>query len=254
MDDVGDSIEAKTMPMVRSGTSTERIVRAVLLSLFVDVFAIAFLRDGYVEYARDNARKLVRSLGLADSTPPNISKNLTAAEGRRLANEFKPGADGVGILPALGAVPLQHGDDAYYFGPGGHLRLRGNAGRIDSVEWFDGVHTEADLSIQRAIGLILTALSFVAAAYLGRVLLTRVQVDERGVGIRGRPPIALEAITALRLTSRSGSAVELEYNLDGRTRMVRLDDYLFKDLRGVVGAICERRGFTNPLDLTTKRG
>ncbi len=53
------------MNNISSGSSAGRVIRAILLAVLVDGFAGAYLWDGYVGYARDNARALTGSLGLS---------------------------------------------------------------------------------------------------------------------------------------------------------------------------------------------
>lgn len=235
------------MEPIRSRTTTERIVRATLLMVLINGFAVAFLWDGYVGYARRNAAELVGSLGLADEASREINPALTSAEAGRLMQDVESGADAAGVAAVLGPPAIEHGDDTYYLGPGGHLRIRWDQGRVARVLWTDGVHTERDLAIQRWFGYVLAVLGVIYIIHFIRVVTTRVSLTDAGLRLGGALRIPFDAMTALRpdRSGRSGRA-ELEYTLDGQKGAVRLDSYVVKELPAIVTAICEQKGFTNP--------
>ena len=58
------------MQAIHSGTTTERLVRAVLLVIMLTGFAAWYLWDGHVGYPRANARALIELLGRQDQPPP----------------------------------------------------------------------------------------------------------------------------------------------------------------------------------------
>ncbi|UCC31192.1 MAG: hypothetical protein JSU86_02730 [Phycisphaerales bacterium] len=236
------------MQPIRSGTTTERIVRTTLLVLLTNGFGIAFLWDGYVGYARDNAEQLVGSLGLEPDPFPAITPEVTSAEAHRVIQDVSPGTAAAAVEALLGGPTLEHGDDMYYVGPGGHLRIRLDRGRVAGVKWIDGIHSESELAHQRWIGYGLGALGVLFLLHFIRVVTTRVTLTDEGLKIRGRPLIPFAAMEALRAGGSGKSRrVELGYSLDGRRGLLRLDEYVVRHLPAIVAAICERKAFTNPL-------
>lgn len=236
------------MQPIRSGTTTERIVRTALLVVLTNGFGIAFLWDGYVGYARDNAEQLMGALGLDRGPFPAITPEVTSAEAQRVIQNISPGTDAVAVEALLGGPTLEHGDDMYYLGPGGHLRIRLDRGRVASVKWIDGIHPESELTHQRWIGYGLGVLGLLFLLHFIHVVTTRVTLTDEGLKIRGRPLIPFAAMDALQ-ADRSGRSgrVELEYSLAGRRSLLMLDQYVVKHLPAIVAAICERKAFTNPL-------
>ena len=246
---------------VRSGTTTERLLRAGLLAVVINGFAVAFLWDGYFGYARQNVESLVNSLGLSIDPLPAIDPKLTAELGRSLVARQ---ADLVGRspndapiskvgdlqagLPALGEPALRNGDDAYYLGPAGHIKTHRRGGRIVSVEWVDGpAHTATDLMYQCWIGYVLGVLGLVSLGQLVRVARTRAVLSDEGLRIRGRPLITLEAMSGIRDKRASGGTLEIEYRDGEAAGTVELDGYIYKDRDAIIEAICEAKGFVNPL-------
>lgn len=234
------------LPMT-SGTTTERIVRTMIPTLLFSGLAGAFLWDGFVGYARDNAEKLVQSLGLESDTAPVINTELTAARGRDLAGQIGAGDDFLSATRELGPPAFESGDDAYYVGPAGHLRVRHRSGRVENAEWVIAAHSESELTWQRGIGYVLSVVGFAMFLQLVRVLTLRVALTEDGLSLRGRPAIPFDAMTALRpVRSGTPGLSDLEYSIAGRTRSIRLDDYVIKEYQAIIEAICERAGLSNP--------
>ncbi len=250
---------------VRSGTTTERLLRAALLAVVINGFAVAFLWDGYFGYARQNVESLVKSLGLsarqagfASDPLPAIDPKLTRELGRSLVGRIpndapSPGAPGV--LPAisrvaetLGEPALLNGDDAYYLGPAGHIKTHRSHGRIVSVEWVDGpAHTATDLDYQCWIGYVLGVLGLVSLGQFIRVSTTRAALSDEGLRIRGKQLITLEAISGIRDKRESGGTVEIEFRDGEAACSVELDGYVYRDRDAIIEAICAAKGFANPL-------
>lgn len=235
------------MQNIVSGTSTERVVRTLLLMLLLDGFTAAYLWDGYVGYAQQNAEEFVRLLGLHSSAAPPINSALTAGEAQRIAQDVKPGGELSAVTSVLGQPSLEHGGDAYFLGFGGWLKVLLAGNRIASVVWKDGPKTESDQQWQRWIGYALAVGGLIVAVRLALVLTTRLTLSDDGLWVRGRRLIPFEAITALRAdpAGRSG-CVELQYARLGRLNRLRLDAYAYKELSRIVAAICKRKGFPNP--------
>ncbi len=236
------------MTNVTSGTTTERILRTLLLSVLVDVFAVMFLWDGYIGYPRKNVAEFMKMMGVASDAAVVVHSGFSAEEGRRLAAELRPGIDPSSLTDRLGVASLQQSDAMYFLGPGGWLKVETKNGRVHSASWSNAAHPESDMQWQRWIGYALCAFGLLTTVQLARVLSTRATVSEKGLALSGRPLIAWEAITDIRRPDSGKSGiVELIREQNGAPDTVLLDDYVYKDLPGVVAAICEQKGLPNPL-------
>lgn len=233
---------ASTLP-ISSGTSAERIIRSLLLSLFVDVFAVLYLYDGYVGYAHDNAVQLAALMGLPASSAPSPNPQLTAKRGRELSQEIRIGQALDKLVAELGAPGIHQPDAAYFLGPGGWLKVDLNQDRANGAKWHDGPHTESDLSIQRLIGWILVVLGFAATLNLGRVLSTRAALTDAGLQLTGKPLVPFDAMTALRMPSSDAGVSQLDYTHNNQPATIRLDPYMYKNASAIAQAIKQHKGF-----------
>jgi|CXWL01.1.fsa_nt_gi hypothetical protein len=231
------------MTPINSGTSIERIVRSLLLSLLVDVFAVMYLYDGYMGYSQKNAVQVATLLGLPASAAPAPNPQLTSERGRKLADTVRVGEPLDKLSTELGAPSIRQADAAYFLGPGGWLKVELDQDRVRTAKWFDGPHSESDQSIQRLIGYILVVVGFAATLNLARVIATRAQLTEAGFQVTGRPLVPFEAMTALRSSSSTAGVNELDYTHNGQSATLRLDPYLYKHAAAISQAIAERKGF-----------
>ena len=132
------------MRSILSGPSTERVVRTLLLMLLIDGFTVAYLWDGYLGYARQNANELVRLLGLPPGVVPPMNSSLTAKEAQRITQAAKSGEELSSITSILGNPSLEQAGDAYFLGPVGWLKVRLTSNRIANVTWTNGPKTESE--------------------------------------------------------------------------------------------------------------
>ncbi len=235
------------MEPIVSGTTTERIARTTLVTVLVSGFAIWFLWDGYVRYPRDNARQLLESLGLDRNQTLTINPKLTTAEARRLMGAVRNRAPYDEAEAVLGDPAIEHGDQAYYLGPGGHLRLRVASGRVAAIAWIDGVHSEMSQALQRWLGYVLGLFGLILLVRFVRVVTTRVSLTDAGLKVRGHPTVPFSAIKSLR-RERSGKIglIDLGYEVNGQKRVARLDNYVINKYDAVLTAICEQTGLADP--------
>ena len=230
------------MTPIESRTSTERILRALLLSLLVDVFAVMFLYDGYVGYARKNAAHLVALLGL-QTDPPSSNPELSAQRGQRLAESSPISLEK--LSAELGPPAIRQSDAAYFVGTGGWLRVDLKGDVATAAKWINGPHTESDQKLQQWIGWLLVVVGFAATLNLGRVLATRARLSDEGLSVTGRPLIPFEAMTGLRPSGTASGTSVLEFALNGTTGTVQLDPYTYKNAPAISKTIAERRGFSS---------
>ena len=232
------------METITSGTTTERILRALLLALLVDLFAVAYLWDGYVGYARENGEELARLLGVEpDAVPAGLSE-LTRERGTALADQTKPGTEFAAVTSELGEPTVVHGDDAYYLGPAGWLHIAKSRDRVTSASWTYGKRTESDQQWQRWIGYVLALAGLVATANLARVLRTRATLTDAGLSLGGRRRVSWDDITGINTDPSSKDfRAELTISTGGKPSVLTLNAYVYKHLPAIVAAIRKRKGF-----------
>jgi len=237
------------MTPIVSGTTMERIVRALLLTVLVDVFAVLYLWDGYVGYQRRNALDFAKMLGMPAEAAPPIHRDLSSAEGRKLADSLKPGEELNKVAERLGLPSVRQPDAAYYLGPGGWLKLSLRGERVQEATWFKAGHSESDQQLQLWIGYALFVVGIGVTVQFVRVLNTRAVLSDAGLQIAGQALISFEAMTDLRkpAPSRPG-VVELLFTRNGAVEVMLLDDFIIKELPAIVAAISEHKGFRNPLN------
>ncbi len=225
------------------GTTTERFVRAAVFVVLVDVFAIMFLWDGFIGYQSNNAAQLVALLGLSETQAPVVNPRVTRDKGTELAESQGRGLNATTIEEAFGKASLENGDAAYYVGPGGWLSVTHRGGEISQIEWTDGKHTASDQEWQRYIGYALALLSLYASYGFMKIVGTRITITDEGIRVFGRPPVGWDAISGITL----GNSGVVSLDVEGG-ESIQIDEYDYKGVDLIVGTICERKGFANPLD------
>lgn len=237
--------------MTRSGSSTQRLVRSGLTTILVIGFAGMYLWDGFGGYARKNVEEFLASQGLPTSPLPVIDPQLTSAvAGEKIAVIRRtPRMTPDEVKSSLGAPALTKESDWYYFGPGGRIKVRSEPGSDVTAEWQPAGKTETDILWQQYIAYVLCVAGIVLAIRLVSVLTFSVAVDEQGLRIKNRPAIGFANIK--RVDARDFAAtgrVDFHYQEGTTTSVLRLDDYVVKHLREIVGAVCEKANLENPLE------
>jgi len=236
------------MKAILSGTSGERLLRNGLVALLITVFSVWYLYDGLVGYPEENRSELLRLLGRADSELPAIDPEITSEAAQAYLAALEAGAETPPPEDRWGPPSLQHEGDAYYLGPGGHLRLTVEQGRVAGGVWNKGAHSETDLRWQRYIGLVLGAVALVLIIRFAVIATTRVALTEDGLKLRGRPLIPWESMISLRAEDYDANeTVELTYTSGARPSSVRLNGYAVARLPEIVAEICAQKGFGNPM-------
>lgn len=257
------------MEPIRSGTTTERLVRTAILTLLMVGYSAWSFVDGYHTYPRKNVVQLMQNLSPVPETPPAINRQVTQAAVESLADKSE--AEVLAVLGQPAAVsPIKDevgrslGQLNHYFGPGGMAQVRIRDGMVtkNGLLWQSGSKNESDLFFQFAIGGVIGVLGSIMILQFLRVLTTRIELSDQGLKVKGQggwrfggsPLIPFEAMTGLgdpqnRFADRRGDFVELEYTLpDGSSGQVRLNNYVHAAFSDVVTEICRRKGFDNPLE------
>jgi hypothetical protein len=228
------------MQTITSRTSNERIIRAAIFMLLVDVFTVLYLWDGYIGYPQQNRAELARVLGVSVGNIGPTLPSLTAERANSILERGTPQE-----LAAVGEPSIVHENNKYFVGPGGWLRL--NANNAAEAQWVGGPRTESDQRWQRYIGWALAGVGLLATLFFARVFATRATLSDQGLQLTGKPLVRWEEIRNLRADPHKRGVVELEYESNGSRRTLRMDDYLYKDLARITGEIAAKKSLNDPL-------
>ncbi len=225
----------------------------MVLTILVCGYSAWSLWDGFVAYPRANVQSAVyNKIGTVDPKElPSSDPELTADR----ASEVHPGEPFDSVVSRFGQPALRHGDTVYYFGYGGFLAVELAGNRVANRQWTPGPqHRPVDLAIQKVIGMILAPVGLACLIQLLLVVTTRATLTDTGLKVRGNPLIPFEAITEVRpLPDGKSGCFDLFYSLAGRSKVLRLDDYVLKQTSAIVQEICRRRSFPSPLETTKNR-
>lgn len=247
---------------IESGPTTERQVRNGLMFLLVAVFAGWFAWDGWRGYANKNLQEMLRNLSpeqRAANPRPAVHAQVGTEDAEavsRAAARRDPGEVRAALKTLFGGDPSVETADAwFYFGPAAGYKLPLIAGTpTGEVFPLKTPHTATDISMQRGLAVALMLLAVYLAIHLLRVRFTHGVIDDDGLRVRGRKPISWAAMRRLD-TSRFKDKgwVDLHYkDADGNERCLRLDEYHYAQYDAMLTAICERKGFPNPLVRSTE--
>ena len=242
------------METFRSGTTTERTVRTLILTVVLVLYSAWCFRDGYYNWPLKNLPKLVETLPVP---PPAEWGLIKPAVTRDVVEALARGATTAEVEASFGKPSVGERDTAYYIGPGGMAQINFYNDKVTTKKWTDGLKTEFDLFLQKAIGVITGALGLLMVLQLIRVLSTRVELTEIGLrvnsqgGLRfgGSPLVPLDAMVGLETDDYDRKGwVGVEYKLaDGREGTVSLNDYVHKAFPEIVQALCEHHGWEDPI-------
>lgn len=256
------------MEPIASGTTTERVLRTIVLTvLFVGYSGWSFV-DGYYTYPEKNVVQLMQNLSPVPKVPPPVNRRVTQAAAESLADKSEAEVlallgDPAGVTPLTDDAGRPSGQLNNYIGPGGMAHIHIQDGRVapKGILWRPGSHTESDLFFQLVIGGVTGGLGLLMIVLLLRVLFTRIELTDQGliVGSQGgwrfgsSPLIPFESMTGLRdpknrFADRRSDYLELEYTLsDGISGQVQINKYVHAAFDKVVTEICRRKDFDNPL-------
>lgn len=247
---------------IESGPTGERRVRTLLLLLMVAGFSGWFAYDGYIGYPAKNAEGHLSQLPTAEereqarNSPiyPTVKPD-TLPKAREAIAKIGRAAQRQELEKVFGGPPsLERPDAWYYFGPTFRIRIDLVEGRPTKAEGSLAEKSDTDIFAQKALALILALLSVYCLVLLIKVLRTHLLLDEAGLTLAGRPPIAWDQMKALDTARFSKKGwVNLVYD-DGRAeRTLRLDEYHLAAFDEIIDAICARKGFENPLPVREKK-
>ncbi len=243
------------MNTIRSGTTTERIVRtAILASVFVLYSAWSF-RDGYYNWPlNDNLPKMLQNLAVPQPASPDLIKSSVT---KAALDSVPDGASPAEVDAILGEPVAREQNTTFYFGPGGAAKITFRREKVARTEWIDQhLRTEVDLLVQKIIGIVTGIVGLLLLLQLLRALITRVELSDAGLrvnsqgGMRfgGSPLVPLEDMVGLKTEDYDRKGwVEVEYKLsDGREGTVSLNDYVHKAFPEIMAALCAHHGWEDP--------
>ncbi|HUU81958.1 MAG TPA: hypothetical protein VM243_00515 [Phycisphaerae bacterium] len=248
------------MEPIRSGTTTERVIRTSILTLLFAGYSLWCFWDGYYAYPRHNAETLKENLTPVPQEAPAVNRLVTNAKIQALHKKTakeKVEVTKAEVLELLGEPAAWEDDMGSFFGPGGLARITFQDDRVRKVRWFPGPKKESDLFTQFLMGCAVGLVGLGMILQWIRAVSTRVQLTDAGLKLNsqggtrwgGSPLVPFEAMTGLRIEDykRKGWVV-VEYQLtDGREGTVSLNDYVHKAFPEIVAEICRRKGFENPI-------
>ena len=239
------------MTDIRSRVTLEQIVRKGILVLMVTGFCVSFAYDGWNRYPRKNAAQIVKTLVPRPESVPAINPAVTRKAATSLEKRAKPFPLGV-VVQQFGKPGWRSKDEAtaYYFGPAGVLTLSTVADTVIDAKYRDaGYKSEFDLLVQKGLAVVLAVLGIPLLVHYVRVLTFTTNLTDAGLKLRGKPLVPFEAMTSIDAERfKEKGWVDIRYTRDGVEGILRLDEYWIRRLPDIMAAICERRGFANPLN------
>ncbi len=241
------------MKPVKTASTLERIIRNGILTVMVMGFGLAFLKDGYGGYARENLEIAKVDLPIEHRDQAHISDKVVKSrldlvkQGKRL----KEMEEEFGEACWKGKREGSRSSEAIWFGPGGMLTVPYNANGIVTAApiWKDGRRSEVDIMTQRWLGYVLAPLGFILIVRLIAMAVRGATLSDEGLKPSGGPLIPYEAMTGWDVTDfEKKGRIRLAYVLNGKEGSCVLDEYKLKAFPLIVQEICDRNaGFENPL-------
>jgi hypothetical protein len=251
---------------IESGPTTERKVRTSLLLLLVVFFGAWFAYDGIRGYPGKNRTELIETLPVeqrakATSAPvyarvntENLELLLRAIKGGETLTTtvFKTGSldEKRAFLARLFGGPPSFENDRtfYYFGPAWGVKFDVDSGSSLQVSPLKTQRSETDLAFQKGAGMVLGVLSLYLIFFVIRVRRTHAVLDDTGLTYNRTKKISWESMKALdssRFVVKGW--VDLIWDNGGVDDQLRLDEYHLANFNEILTAICEKKGFENPL-------
>lgn len=241
---------------IESGPTGERKVRTLLLFLMVAVFSAWFAYDGWVGYPKSNYKEHLGQLTKEERETVGdlpVYPTVTQHNWEPAFESIKqaPDAQRRAMLEELfGAKPSYENVEAlYYFGPAYRVKVALNDG-VPALPMVGSSATKSETSIQWQLYLavVLAVVSVYLLWFVSGVFRTHLVLDDSGLTLNGRDPIAWDAMKRLDISRFADKGwVDLHYDENGAESKLRLDEYHLAKFDDVIDEICARKGFENPL-------
>lgn len=246
---------------IESGITTWWRNRHLLIIVMLLAFGGWFGYDGYVKYPATNRQWASEAVGIpADQITINPRVQWSSLQ------EMEADLKGHGVTYAelvsinekhLGKATHQTGDRYWWVGPAMYVALdpnyeqqdpkTGTTMRFLQIAEPPSGSREGQIRNQKWFALGVFVAAGLVALRLLRLMSRRTVLDEAGLHCDGRH-IAWDAMTGLRAQDFDRKYwMYLEYTDKDVTRSLRLDSLHIDKFNAIVTAICDRKGFTNPL-------
>ncbi len=246
---------------IESGTTTEHRVRLGLFLAMVIVFAAYFGYDGLWGYPGKNlewARQNIPNLPPEAKSQIQINPKVMMAELARIhaTARSSAGMTDAQVRAILGdpSAVAEHtaggagGKDHWYVGPAACARIQIVDGKVREVAPLENINkSESDIKMQKMLGAILAVVGLGVAVRFLRINTMRTTLDDSGLTARGRQ-VAWDEMASLDTSDYDRKGwLDVVYRRSGEDQSVRLDSYDIARFDEIVGEICARKGFTNPI-------
>lgn len=238
------------MEVIRTGNTTERLVRNGIFTLMVVGFAAYCFYDWKIGYPGANLKQAVQDLPPEEQAAATINPRVTTESAR----QFQKG-DALEVIEAELGPPSWKGAaherlEAVWIGPGISMQvvLGASGRRVAQIQLKSAKHTETDLRTQMLMGMGLGVLGIFLVVRMIYMFIEGAVLSEAGLKMTGKPLILFDAMNEWDASDYNVKGrIRLGYALNGAVGHVVLDDYKLREFKRVVATICERKGFVNPI-------
>lgn len=207
----------------------------------VVAFCAYYFYDGFVAYPVKNITAARDALNPRPDELPPIVPGMNSKQ----AETVQSGDEIAVVIGRLGEPGWHSEEDYRWFGPSGYLRVETERSVVQRVEWVRG---EFDTMVQFLIGAILGVMALPMVYSLVRIWSLRITLDDAGLAMGGRTAIAIDAMESFNADVYLKKGwITLDYTDGGKGRSVKLDCYVIDKFRLIVGAICDAKGWPDPL-------
>lgn len=250
---------------IETGTTNERLARCGIFALALLLFAGWFYKDGWYTYPRKALESFQRYLQLEKLPEPHPKLDYKHPE--RMQQEYQEkvakGLTKKDVLKELGEPlvvkkdPTEKVDDWHYVGQYCRLHYEvertgdPNVGKVVAAHLEPAPHRYEYDSVQqqKLWAGVCGALALIVLAWTVYVWRTKVVVDESGLVYNGKHITWDEMVDIDGSDYAAKGWITLYYHREGAEKKMRLDSFKINAYREVIGAICGRRGFVNPLPI-----
>lgn len=245
---------------IESGPTRERKVRNLLMLSMVAVFSVWFAYDGFLGYAKQNKEEHIKQLDAKDrekAASAPVYATVTAEvlpKANEALRKFDRAAQQAALEEVIGGPPSFKTEDAwYYFGPAFRIKVMIEDGKLQKLGGRASAHTATDIAGQKGFAAGLGVFALFLAWNFWRITRTHLVLNDAGLTYQGNGPIRWDDMKALdtEAFAKKGK-VDLIYDDNGTERYVRLDEYHLARFDDVIDALCERKGFENPIPVDQK--
>jgi len=180
-----------------------------------------------------------------DADEKNNKPNLLVRVDK--VDQIKPGMSKTELISTFTQPHEVREKTLWYVGPATYARIEAADGKVAKFEFQENQDkTEGDILWQKRFAVGLAMVTVILLVKFIRTTTSRTVLDDTGLTMGSRR-VAWDEMTGLSVDEyREKGWVDLEYNQAGVARTLRLDSYHLNLFDEIVGAICEKKGFSLP--------